>query len=356
MLLQHRISRLAGTAVAGVLLFTASAAQAQLNTPAASPKSTVQQRVGLTDVTLTYSRPSAKGRAIFGELVPFGKRWRTGANQTTSIKFSDDVMVEGKKIPAGEYGIYTIPNKTEWLVVFNKNLKQGANVDGFKDDEDVARVSIKPYKLASKVETFTINFADMTPATANVDMQWELTGAKFKISADVEPKVMAQIDEKVVKNVTPAANDLAAAALYYYDNGKDLSQALTWIQKANEKEPKFWNVHTEAKIKLKLKDYKGATASAEQSRALALEAKNVDYVKLNEALMIDAKNGELKPAGDTKVKVKTEEKKGEEKTKVKAEAKKDKADVKAEEKKEEVKAKALYKPREEKKKEEPTKS
>ncbi|RTQ46207.1 DUF2911 domain-containing protein [Hymenobacter gummosus] len=347
MLLQHRVSRLAGSVLAGVLLLTASAAQAQLNTPAASPKSTVQQRVGLTDVTITYSRPSAKGRAIFGELVPFGKRWRTGANQTTSIKFSDDVTVEGKKIPAGEYGIYTIPNKAEWLVVFNKNLKQGANVDGFKDDEDVARVSIKPYKLASKVETFTINFADMTPATANVDMQWELTGAKFKITADVEPKVMAQIDEKVVKNATPAANDLAAAALYYYDNGKDLNQALTWIQKANEKEPKFWNVHTEAKIKLKLKDYKGATASAEQSRTLALEAKNVDYVKLNEALMIDAKNGELKPAGDAKVKVKTEDKKGEEKTKVKAEVKKDKAEVKAESK--EVKDKALYKPKEDKK-------
>jgi hypothetical protein len=260
----------------------------------------VQQRVGLTDVTITYSRPSTRGRAIFGALVPFGKRWRTGANSTTSIKFSDDVTVEGKKVPAGEYGIYTIPNKTEWLVVLNKSTKQGADVDHFMDDQDVARFSVKPYKLAGKVETFTINFADLTPATANVDMQWELTGAKFKIASDVEPKVMAQIDEKVVKNASPNANDLAAAALYYYDNNKDLGQALTWIQKANATEPKFWNVHTEAKIKLKQKDYKGAQASAEQSRALALEAKNADYVKLNEQLIIDAKSAEMKPAGETK--------------------------------------------------------
>ncbi|TLM89560.1 DUF2911 domain-containing protein [Hymenobacter jeollabukensis] len=348
------MSRLAGSAVAGVLLFTASAAQAQLSTPAASPKSTVQQRVGLTDVTITYSRPSARGRAVFGELVPFGKRWRTGANATTSIKFSDDVTVEGKKIPAGEYGIYTIPNKTEWLVVFNKSTKQGADVDNFKDDQDVARVSIKPYKLASKVETFTINFADLTPATANVDMQWELTGAKFKISADVEPKVMAQIDEKVVKNATPAANDLAAAALYYYDNGKDLNQALSWIQKANATEPKFWNVHTEAKIKLKLKDYVGAEASADQSRKLALEAKNIDYVKMNELLMIEAKNGGVAPSPDGKVKVKADDKKAE--VKVKADDKKTEAKTKADGKKTEVKEKALYKPKADAKKtEEPAK-
>lgn len=343
MLLQNRISRLAGTALAGAFLFFASAVQAQLSTPAASPKSTVQQRVGLTDVTITYSRPSAKGRAIYGELVPFGKRWRTGANQTTTIKFSDEVTVEGKKIPAGEYGIYTIPNKTEWLVVFNKNIKQGANVDGFKDDEDVARVSIKPYKLPAKVETFTINFADMTPATANVDLQWELTGAKFKIVADVEPKVMAQIDEKVVKNATPAPGDLAAAASYYYDSNKDLAQALTWIQKANATDPKFWNVHTEAKIKLKQKDYAGALASAEQSRTLALDAKNMDYVKMNEQLMIEAKKAQLPGTeGKEKVKVKTDAAKD-----AKAEAKADAKEAKAEakEKKAEVKEKALYKPK-----------
>lgn len=287
----NRTSLLAAPALAAALLFSAPAAQAQISTPAASPKSTVTQRVGLTDVTVTYSRPSLKGRTAMGTLMPIGKRWRTGANQTTTIKFSDDVTVEGKKIPAGEYGIYTIPNKAEWLVVFNKSTKQGADVDGFKDDQDVARVNVKTYKLGNKVETFTIGFSDLTPATANLDMMWEFTGVKLKVATDVDPKVMAQIDEKVVKNASPSANDLAAAAVYYYDNNKDLKQAAEWISKANANEPKFWNVHTEAKIKMKLKDYKGATAAAEQSRKLALDAKNADYVKMNEDLIAEAKKG-----------------------------------------------------------------
>ena len=278
--------------VAAVALLAAPAAQAQIATPAASPKSTVTQRVGLTDITIVYSRPGVKARNIFGTVVPFGKRWRTGANATTSIKFSDDVMIEGKKVAAGEYGLYTIPNKTEWLVVLNKSLKQGADVDGFKDDQDVARFTIKPYKMASKVETFTIDFTDITPATANVALEWELTGVKFKVTADVDTKVMAQIDEKITKAATPAPGDLAAAAVYYLDNNKDLKQALAWMEKANAAEPtKFWNLNTEAKIRLKMKDYAGATKAAEASKKAALAATppNGEYVKMNEDLMAEAK-------------------------------------------------------------------
>jgi len=289
------MSLAAPVAVVATLL-AAPAAQAQITTPQPSPKSTVTQRVGLTDVTITYSRPSLKNREVFGAgtpLAPYGKRWRTGANATTSIKFSDDVMIEGRKVPAGEYGLYTVPNAAEWTVVLNKSLKQGADVDGFKDDQDVARFTIKPYKLASKVETFTISFAELTPATANVDILWGLTGAKFKIMADVDTKVMAQIDEKVIKNATPAAGDLAAAAVYYNDNNKDLKQALTWIQKANATDPKFWNVNTEAKIRLKMKDYKGAATAAEQSKKLAMASTppNMEYAKMADELVAEAKKG-----------------------------------------------------------------
>ena len=220
--MSKHLLHLSAVVATAVTLLAAPAAHAQITTPQASPKSTVMQRVGLTDITVVYSRPSAKARNIFGTVVPFGKRWRTGANATTSIKFSDDVTIEGKKVPAGEYGIYTIPNKTEWLVVLNKNTKLGADVDGFKDDQDVARFNVKPYKVASKVETFTIGFTDITPATANVAMEWEMTGAKFKVTADVESKVMAQIDEKITKAATPAPGDLAAAAVYYLDYNKDL--------------------------------------------------------------------------------------------------------------------------------------
>jgi hypothetical protein len=287
-------AHLGAAVVLTTTFLVAPAAQAQITTPQASPKSTITQRVGLTDVTITYYRPSAKGRTVFGgdkAVLADGKRWRTGANATTSIKFSDDVLVEGKKVPAGEYGIYTIPTANEWTVVLNKSLKQGADVDGFKDDQDIARFTIKPYKLASKVETFTINFADLTPATANVDLEWENTGAKFKITSDVDGKVMAQIDEKVIKNASPTANDLAGAAVYYYDNNKDPKQALAWIQKANATDPKFWNVNTEAKIRLKMKDYKGAIAAAERSKKLALAATppNTDYVKMNDDLVAEAK-------------------------------------------------------------------
>ena len=275
-----------------VTLLAAPAAQAQIITPQASPKSTVMQRVGLTDITIVYSRPGVKARNIFGTVVPFGKRWRTGANATTSIKFSDDVTIEGKKVPAGEYGLYTIPNKTEWLVVLNKNTKLGADVDGFKDDQDVARFTIKPTKLSSKVETFTINFTDVTPATTNVAMEWEMTGAKFKVTADVESKVMAQIDEKITKAASPVPTDLASAAVYYFDNNKDLKQALAWMEKANAAEPtKFWNLNTEAKIRLKMKDYAGAMKVAEASKKAALAATppNGEYVKMNEDLMAEAK-------------------------------------------------------------------
>ncbi|SFQ02868.1 DUF2911 domain-containing protein [Hymenobacter arizonensis] len=285
---------LTATLATAVTLVAAPAAQAQIRTPAASPASTITQRVGLTDVTIVYSRPSLKGRAAFGDkspLAPLGQRWRTGANATTSIKFTDDVTIDGKKVPAGEYGIYTIPRANEWTVVLNKSLKQGADVEGFKEDQDVARLTVKPYKVASKVESFTINFTDLTPGTANVAMEWGNTGAKFKITADVDSKVMAQIDEKITKNASPAPGDLAAAAVYYAENNKDMKQAVAWMEKANATDAKFWNLHSEAKMRLKMKDYAGAMKAAEASKkgALASTPPNGEYVKMNEDLMAEAK-------------------------------------------------------------------
>ncbi len=284
--------------LAAALLLAAPAAQAQISTPQPSPKGSVMQRVGLTDVTITYSRPGVKGRTVFGDstakvVVAYGQRWRTGANATTSIKFSDDVTVEGQKVPAGEYGLYTEPGRAAWTIVLNKSLKQGANVGGFKNADDVARFTVKPYVLGSKLETFTISFADLTPGTASVALEWENTGVKFRVVADVESKVLAQIDEKVTKNAAPAPADLAGAAVYYYDTNKDAKQALAWMQKVNATDPKFWNLNTEAKIRLRLKDYKGATAAAAQSKKLALAATpaNQEYAKMADELTAEAKKG-----------------------------------------------------------------
>ena len=278
------------------LLLGGGAAHAQISTPQPSPKSTLTQRVGLTEVTISYYRPSLRSRLGFGEpggksIVTYGKRWRTGANNSTTIKFADDMMVEGQKVAAGEYGLYTIPGKNEWTVVLNKNTKAGADVDAFKDAENVASFKVKPMMLKDKVETFTIDLTDLTPATANLAMMWDQTAVKVKLMADVEPKVMAQINEKVINNTSATNGDLAAAAVYYLDNNKDMKQALTWMQQANAKDPKFWNMLTEAKIRMKMKDYKGAVTAAEMSKKLATEAKNMDYVKMNDELIAEAKKG-----------------------------------------------------------------
>lgn len=276
-----------GMATMLAYFFTTGLAWAQLDMPQPSPQSTVTQRVGVTTLSVEYSRPSVKGRKIFGGTLPYGKAWRTGANATTKLTFKDDVTVQNAKVPAGVYALYTIPGETEWTVVLNKNLTFGGNTQNYKTEEDVARFTVKPTPLGNKVETFTINFTDLTPATANVELQWENTSVKFKVTTEVESKVMQQIQDKVVngQNVTPEL--YAAAASYYFENNKDNKLALEWIKKANAKDPKFWNLHTQAKIQARAKDYKGATAAAQQSIDLAKAAKNDDYVRLNEQVIAE---------------------------------------------------------------------
>ena len=262
---------------------------AQLAIPAASPQATVTQRVGLTDITVKYSRPSLKGRKMFGETLAFGQPWRAGANNSTVIEFKDAVTLQGTKVPAGEYAIYTIPTENEWTVVFNKNTKLGGNTKDYKNEEDVARFKVKPLNTPTKTETFTINFSDLTPATANLELLWENTSVKVKITTEVDNKVMAQIQQEVINGKDVKPDLYAAAAVYYLDTNKDPKLALEWMKKANAKDPKFWNMHTQAKLQAKNKDYKGAIATAEKSIALAKEAKNDDYVRMNEKAIAEWK-------------------------------------------------------------------
>jgi hypothetical protein len=261
--------------------------QAQINTPQPSPSATITQKVGLTDVTVNYSRPGVKGRKIFGDLVPYGKLWRTGANAATKLTFSDEVSLEGKPVPAGDYSLFTIPGATEWTVIVNKNAKASAN--DYKQEEDVARFTVKPTKTATKVENFTIQFSDLSASKAYLDLMWDNTLVRVKIATDVDSKVMAQIKEKVIDATPTDLNTYFQAAAYYYEADKDMKQALAWINKATEKEPKFWMVHLKAKIQARMKDYKEAIASANQSIELAKADKNDDYVRLNEKLIADSK-------------------------------------------------------------------
>jgi hypothetical protein len=265
-----------------LLLSSAGIVKAQINTPRPSPGSTVTQKVGLADVSVNYSRPSMKGRKVFGDVVPFDKIWRTGANEPTKISFSDTVSVEGKKLAPGEYAFYTIPGMTDWTIIFGKNPKISAG--DYKDDQEAARFTVKSEKGCADVETFTIDFTNLTTNTALLQLSWEKTIVKIKIENEVDSKVMAQIKQKMEDTQV-----YFQAASYYYDTNRDMKQALEWVNKATEKDPKFYMLHLKAKIQVKLKDCKGAIETAQKSNELAKIAKNDEYVKFNEKLIADCK-------------------------------------------------------------------
>jgi len=175
----------------------------QLKVPAPSPLQTVKQNFALGDVTIEYSRPSVKGRVIFGDVVPFGKIWRTGANATTKITFSDDVKLEGNDVKAGTYGLYTVPNKDSWDIMLYKDLTLGGDVAEYKQENEVLRFKVKPTVLNGKVETLTINLGDITSTTANIELLWENTLVNIKLTTDIDAKVMKSIETAVGKDNRP---------------------------------------------------------------------------------------------------------------------------------------------------------
>lgn len=257
----------------------------QLKVPAPSPVQTIKQNFALSDITIEYSRPSAKGRVIFGDLVPYDKLWRTGANASTKITFGEEVKVEGNVVPAGTYSLYTIPGKSEWTIVINKNITNWGT-DGYKQEEDLVRFKVKTTSTGSPVETFTMGVSNISATSASIDIAWEKTSVSFKVTADIDGKIMKDIDGALAADKRPYFQ----AASYYYENDKDLNKALEWANKAFENNGKaFWIVHLKAKIQVKLKDYKGAIETAELSKSMAKEAGNDDYVKLNEKLIEEAK-------------------------------------------------------------------
>lgn len=279
---------LSALVVSGMLAFSKPSEAQTLKVPAPSPSQTIKQSFGIGEITVDYSRPSAKGRVVFGDVVPFGKVWRTGANGSTKLTFSDDVTLEGNAVAAGTYALYTVPNKESWDVIIYKDLTLNGNVADFKAENELIRFKVKPSALPTSVETFTIDIANVTPKTASLELRWEKTQVAIKVATDFDAKVMKNIETAVTEDKRPYFQ----AASYYYDNDKDLAKALEWVNKAIEQNPKgFWMVHLKAKIQAKQKDFKGAIATAEQSLALAKEAKNDDYVKMNEKLIEDAKKG-----------------------------------------------------------------
>lgn len=273
-------------AVAAFTFAAITASAQQLKVPAPSPSQTIKQAFALSDITVEYSRPGVKGRVVFGDVVPFGKVWRTGANAATQITFGEDVTVEGTAVKAGTYALYTVPNKDTWDIMLYKDLKLGGNVNDYKKEDEVLRFSVKPITQSTKTETFTINIADVTNTTANIELIWDQTKVSFKVQADIDSKIMKNIDASLANDTRPYHQ----AASYYYDNNKDLQKALEWETKATEANPKaFWMWMQKARIQAKLGDKKGAVESANKVIALAKEAKNDDYVKMAEKLIAENK-------------------------------------------------------------------
>ncbi len=253
--------------------------------PAPSPAQTVKQDFALSAIEITYSRPAVSGRKIFGDLVPYGKLWRTGANAATKIKFGEDVTIGGQKVKAGEYALYTIPNASEWEIIINTGVKNSGIV-GYKESEDVARFKVKPLKLKTSVESFTIEVADVKFNTANINISWDKTQVSIPVSADIDGKIMAQINE----NIKSDKPNYFQAAMYYVQSDRDINQALAWFDKAIEQNPKaFYIYYQKAKALAKAGKNEEAKSTALQSIELAKAANNADYVALNEKLLATLK-------------------------------------------------------------------
>lgn len=250
---------------------------AQIKLPAASSAQKVTQGLGINDVQLTYSRPSMRGRKVFGGLVPYGEVWRTGANNVSAITFAESVTIAGQEVPAGTYGILTIPNKNEWTIILSKNSQQWGSYS-YSEDEDQLRFTVTPTTLSEAVETFTIDFSDVTTNSLRINIAWENTKVGFDVTVDQDAAIMASIDEAMKGEKKP----YFPAAQYYYNNDKDINKALEWVneaEKANDKAPhiKYWK----ARIQLKAGDKAGAAATATRGVEIAKAAGNSEYVKLN---------------------------------------------------------------------------
>lgn len=273
-------------AVCLLALVTAVDAQ-QLKTPAPSPTQTIKQDFGLSSVELSYSRPAMKGRKIFGDLVPFGKVWRTGANGATTLTFGDDVTIGGTKIPAGKYGLLTIPEKASWTIIISKQTDVTSPA-AYKQESDVVRVQAKPVSTSEAAQSFTIQFASIKSNSLDLQLMWDKTMVTLPITTDVDSKVTAQIETAM--NGNDANKPYFPAALYYMENGKDLNKALEWFNKAAEQNPKaFWVMHQQANCLAKLGKKQEAVTAANKSIELAKEAKNDDYVALNQKLLATLK-------------------------------------------------------------------
>lgn len=251
--------------------------------PKPSPLAKVEQRVGLTDITIEYSRPSAKGRVIFGDLVPYGKMWRTGANKNTMITFSNTVTLADSEVPAGTYSLFTIPGKDgDWKVILNSNTEYWGTGD-YNAEFEVVTLDADVSAI-DHVETFTMGVNSIAGDIASLDLMWE----KTKVSLKLVAKSIEQAKKNIAAELAKDSVDFRAynsSARYYVDNNLNLDKAAQWAKQSVEMEKRFWNVYTLSLVHAARKEYKEAINTAEMSMALAEEAEYEPYVKMNKENM-----------------------------------------------------------------------
>ncbi|MFD2550686.1 DUF2911 domain-containing protein [Bizionia sediminis] len=256
--------------------------QAQVSTPESSPFSKVEQKVGLTDVTIEYSRPGVKGRTIFGGLEAYDKMWRTGANKNTVVTFSDPVTINDYNLEAGSYALFTKPGASIWEVYFYSDTNNWGTPRNWDESKVVAIAKIKAEKTPALVETFTIDINNIKTDSAVMEIKWENTSVRVPFMVPTDEKVLKSINSAL--NGTPKASDYYASAAYYYNEGKDIKQAKEWIDKAINmmEEPAFYQIRQQALIYARAGDKENAIKLAKESLEASKKAGNMQYVKFNE--------------------------------------------------------------------------
>ena len=252
--------------------------------PQPSTRQTIVQEFGLGKITLTYCRPNVKGRKIFGLTEPYGIVWRTGANNATTIQFTSEVTIEGQKVPAGEYGLFSIPGEREWTFILNKTARQWGAYR-YQESDDLIRFKVPVSKSPRFNETLTLNFVETTNTNCTLLLDWENTEVALHLSTDMDTQVMANIDKLMQGENKP----YYFASIYYYNHDKDIAKALEWISLCDKEQPNSYNVkYWKARIQLKAGDKKGAMATANEGLKLAQNEKSPEYIRLNKEVITQA--------------------------------------------------------------------
>lgn len=257
--------------------------QAQILMSDLNPLASVTQELHNTKIHIEYSRPNVRGRVIFGNIVPYGKIWSLSEKGSTTITFTEDVILEDQyKITSGSYALHAIPGKDEWTIIFlNQTLNQ--ETADFINSSDIKRFKVKPQRPSEQVETFTIQFANVCSSCAEIQILWDYVKVGFRISTLFDEQVLSGIDEFTSTVENRMAVDYYVSAMYYLETNRDLDKAMLWINKSLEYEPEsYWVIHTKAEIQAKLGDYKAAIKTAQHSSKLAKKANDKEFVNIND--------------------------------------------------------------------------